>query len=90
METGLYAFVSSLEQFEGHADNLFMVSFDVGNLYTNVPIYETIEIILNEFFTSSTTLVIGLTRSLFKNILELAVLNSFLIPMEIYIDKEKD
>ena len=56
-----------------------MASFDVDNLYTNVPIYETIEIILNEFFTSSATLVIGLTRSLFKNILKLAVLNSFFI-----------
>ena len=74
-----YTFVSSLKQFEGQADNLFMASFDVDNLYTNVPIYETIEIILNEFFTSSATVVIGLTRSLFKNILELAVLNSFFI-----------
>ena len=56
-----------------------MASLDVDNLYTNVPIYETIDIILNEFFTSSSTLVIGLTRSLFKNIPELAVLNSFFI-----------
>ena len=72
-----YTFVSSLKQFEGQADNLFMASFDVDNLYTNIPIYETIEIILNEFFTSSATVVIGLTRSLFKNVLELAVLNSF-------------
>ena len=74
-----YTFVSSLKQFEGQADILFMASFDVDNLYTYVPIYETIEIILNELFTSSATVVIGLTRSLFKNILELAVLNSFFI-----------
>ena len=56
-----------------------MASFDVDNLYTNVCICGTIEIILNEFFTISATVVIGLTRSLFKNILELAVLNSFFI-----------
>ena len=35
-----YTFVSSLKQFEGHADNLFIASFDVDNLYTNVSIYE--------------------------------------------------
>ena len=51
---------------------------------------KTINILLNEFFTSSATLVIGLIRSLFKNILELAVLNNSFFLMEIYIDKEKD
>ena len=58
-----YTFVSSLKQFAGQADTLFMASFDVDNLYNNAPIYETIDMILNEFFTSSSNLVIGLTRS---------------------------
>ena len=35
-----YTFVSILKQFEGQADNLFIASFDVDNLYTNVSIYE--------------------------------------------------
>ena len=36
----LNTFVSSLKQFEGQSDNLFMQSLDVDNLYTNVLIYK--------------------------------------------------
>ena len=62
-----------------NSDNLFMASFDVENLFTNVPLNETINIILDQLFTLPNSTVIGLTKALFKNLLELSVLNSFFI-----------
>ena len=62
-----------------NSDNLFMASFDVENLFTNVPLNETINIILDQLFTLPNSTVIGLTKDLFKNLLELSVLNSFFI-----------
>ena len=56
-----------------------MASFDVENLFTNVPLYETIDIILSQLYTSPTSLIIGLSKSLFKTLLELSVTNSFFI-----------
>ena len=56
-----------------------MVSFDVENLFTNVPLHETINIILDQLFPNDFSKVLGLTKDLFKNLLELSVLNSFFI-----------
>ena len=55
------SFVNSLKQFNGSADNLFMASFDIESLYTNIPLTETVEIILNYVFTEPTSLFIGLS-----------------------------
>ena len=60
-----------------NSDALYMASFDVENLFTNVPLSETISIILDEFFTETASTVVGLTKNLFKNLLEISVLNSF-------------
>ena len=60
------------------ANNYYMVSFDVENLYTNVPLRETIGICLDKLFTNSPT-VLGLTRKVFKTMLELCVMFSFFI-----------
>ena len=54
-----------------------MTSFDVENLFTNVPLTETIDICLSKLFPNQDSLVIGLSRKLFKSLLELSVLNSF-------------
>ena len=54
-----------------------MTSFDIENLFTNVPLTETIDICLRKLFPSQDSLVIGLSRKLFKSLLELSVLNSF-------------
>jgi hypothetical protein len=54
-----------------------MASFDVDNLCTNIPVHETINICLNELFSSVDSLVIGLNRKFFKTLLEHSVLNSF-------------
>lgn len=73
-----YEFVQQLTEL-GNADEYVMASFDVQNLFTNIPLHETIDIILKQLFTSPTTTVIGLTCNFFKSLLELSVLNSFFL-----------
>ena len=72
-----YSFVSSIQQFN-NVQNYFMCSFDIDNLFTNVPLHETIDICLNYLYDSGDSFM-GLTRKMFKNLLELVVLNSFFI-----------
>ena len=69
------SFSSQITDFK-NADEFYMVSFDVDSLFTNIPLKETIDICLNLLFENNTH-VIGLTRSHFKTLLELSVLNSF-------------
>ena len=54
-----------------------MASVDVENLFTNIPLNETIDICLQLLFTDPTSLIIGLPSKLFKTLMELSVLNSF-------------
>ena len=54
-----------------------MVSFDVSSLYTNVPVCETIEIIINILFISVDTLYLGYSKKLFYEMLNLAVSNAY-------------
>ena len=56
-----------------------MASFDIKNLYTNIPLVETIDIILDKLFTSPCSVVLGLPRSMFKALLELSVMHSFFL-----------
>ena len=56
-----------------------MCSFDVSNLFINIPLSETIDIILNHFFPTTSTVFKGFSRKHFKELLELAVANSFFI-----------
>ena len=58
-------------------NSCFMASFDVSNLFTNVPLRETIDICLEHLFANPTNTVIGLSKSLFGQLLQLSVLNSF-------------
>ena len=62
-----------------NADNLYMVSFDIGNLFTNVPLHETIGIILDQIFVNNISTFMGFSRKLFKDLLELSVLNCFFL-----------
>ncbi|CAF3764573.1 unnamed protein product [Rotaria sp. Silwood1] len=55
--------------------NQIMVSFDVDNLYTNVPVHEAIEITLDMIFKKSSSPPIPFNRSQFKQLLEYAVCN---------------
>ena len=56
--------------------DLFMASLDVESLFTNVPVAETIEIIINKIFTEPDTLFHNFNKTDFKKILELAVLDT--------------
>ena len=47
-----YSFVTSVKQFDNIANNLYMTSFDIESLYTNIPLIETIEIILSQLFSN--------------------------------------
>ncbi len=67
----------------------FLVSFDVESLFTNVPLQETIEIILNSLFKFPNQLFSKFNRSQFKNLLELSVLDShFIFNNELYKQTE--
>jgi hypothetical protein len=56
-----------------------MASFDVENLFTNVPVRETIDICLQQIFIHPTSTILGLSKQFFKTLLELAVLNSYFL-----------
>ena len=73
-----HSFVDSLRDVTD-VENLYMSSFDVSNLFTNVPLDETINICLDSLYTTGTNAIIGLPRNLFKQFLELSVKNSFFI-----------
>ena len=56
-----------------------MCSYDVTSLFTQIPLQETIDIILEKAFPSPNNLFHGFNRNQFKSLLELAVCNSFFI-----------
>ena len=62
-----------------NANSYHMASFDVENLFTNIPISETIDICLNYLYTSDLSKILGLSKNLFKQFLEMSVLNSFFL-----------
>ena len=61
-----------------------MASFDIENLFTNVPLLETINICLNYLFPCSDTTILGFDRNSFKSLLEHSVLNSFLFNSRLF------
>ena len=60
-----YAFVNALTE-SNLSSKCFMASYDVSNLFTNIPLDETITIILNSLFSNHDSLFLGMTRELFK------------------------
>ena len=72
-------FVSDLLSKNFQADNLYMTSYDVENLYTNAPLRETINIIVNKIFINAETSFIGLSKSCFTKLLEIATTNCFFL-----------
>ena len=59
-----------------NVQNLIMVSFDITNLFTNIPLSETIDICLKLLFDNGNSFL-GLNRAMFGKLLEIAVTNSF-------------
>ena len=71
-----YKFADEIQRFP-KANNYFMASFDIENLFTNVPLLETINICLNYLFPCSDTTILGFDRNSFKSLLEHGDLNCF-------------
>ena len=57
----------------------YMVSYDVCSLFTNVPLAETIDIILSSLFPNPTSLFNGFNASSFRKLLEMAVMDTHFI-----------
>ena len=55
-----------------------MASFDIESLFTNIPLQETIDICIKLIF-SNTRIFMNLTKSLFQEMLSLAVRNTFFV-----------
>ena len=82
-----YEFASELHKLNV-ASNVTMASFDIESLFTNIPVLETIDICIRLLFDGKDT-VLGITKKLFRSMLELSVLNSyFLFDGQLY--KQKD
>ena len=75
-----YEFVDEISKLnvDTSVDGVFMASFDVESLFTNIPLQETIDICIRSLFSTATE-VLGITAKYFRSLLELAVMNSYLI-----------
>ena len=85
-----YQFVDDISKFnvDSSASGVYMASFDVASLFTNIPLQETIDICIRSLFSTSTQ-VLGITVKHFRSLLELAVMNSYFIFNEkFYFQKE--
>ena len=56
-----------------------MVSYDVESLFTNVPVLETVNIILDKIFIEPDSLFQGFNKENFKKLLDLAVQDTFFV-----------
>ena len=72
-----YQFADDIRQIEVK-EGMFMASFDVENLFTNIPVHETIDICIDSLFRNCVT-VAGIAKDLFRSLLEMSVLNSYFI-----------
>ena len=79
-----FSFVKELLELPFNTNELFMASFDITSLFTNIPLDETIEIIIQKVFTNSTKFH-GFSIFEFRKLLNLAVKNChFLFNGEVY------
>ncbi len=67
-----FSFVQELLNNDINSDSVVMASFDVASLFTNIPVDETIEIIVNHIFASCMYFE-GFDRSQFIKLLSLSV-----------------
>ena len=72
-----FQFVDDIRKLEAKED-MYMVTFDIESLFTNIPVKETIDICIDSLFRSCTT-VAGITKNFFRQMLEISVLNSYFI-----------
>ena len=73
-----FSFVNDLFSSNFNSDNLIMASFDIKSLFTNMPLDETIDIIVTKLFSNSTHFH-GFNSDDFTKLLQLSVKLSFFI-----------
>ena len=68
-----------------HFTHSFLTSFDIQNLFTNIPVFETIDIIINTLYPNNTTILHDLTSTQFRKLLTNTVSNSpFIFHNQLY------
>ena len=70
-----FEFVNEITSFDNC--NFYMCSFDVESLFTNVPLKETVEICLQTLFYDNSCSVLGLNKTQFSHLLDLALNDTF-------------
>ena len=55
----------------------FVVSYDVTSLYTNVPVKESIQILLEKIFNDNCTRYSGFSKNEFRDLLNIAISNTY-------------
>ena len=79
-----FTFAKFISGFENR--DYVMASFDVTSLFTNIPIKETCNIILDKCFPNSTSTFNGFTRDLFSKVLKNCTSNNlFIFNEELYL-----
>ncbi len=73
-----YSFAKEIHNYN-YTHNPIMVSFDVESLFTNIPLLETSNIILNLLFPDTNSTVNGLNKNQFSELLSLATSLIFFI-----------
>ena len=72
-----FSFASEISNIPNNS--YFMCSFDVKNLFTMIPVDETIEIVLLKYFPNSDTIYKGFDRALFKKVLDNCAKNNLVL-----------
>ena len=85
--TDTFSFVKEIPILPFNTNNVIMASFDITSLFTNIPLDETIDIIVNKCF-SNTYRFHGFTQQQFTNLLTMTVKNCpFLFDGKLYHQK---
>ena len=79
-----YNFYEEISQLK-ISESSFMASFDVQSLFTNIPLLQTIDIIIEMLFPDDSTTILNLNQNDFRSLLELIAKNScFLFNGQLY------
>ena len=82
-----FDFASEISSFKNQ--NYTMASFDVKSLFTNIPLDETCNIIINQLFPHSNSKYKSFEKSNFKKLLDICVKNNFFIfNQNLYFQKD--
>ena len=76
--TDVFSFAKEIQE-RTDLNRQFMISLDIESLFTNVPVSETIDIILSKLFPHNSVIYNGFTRNEFSALLKLAVEDSYFV-----------